>query len=61
MTYRIIHVDEEGNVEKITDRDGKEIVPHPIPQGRDTKDDRMIAMWHPASRCVYPRGGGCYC
>jgi hypothetical protein len=58
MAYRVIYIDEQGNVEKITDGYGKEI--EGKPEEEDPKSTPLVT-WSQARRCVYPGNGKCYC
>lgn len=59
MTYQVIYIDELGNIEKVTDKDGKEIPPHK--DAPDPKELKDIAKFHTVQRCTYGANGNCYC
>ena len=58
--YFIMHIDEQGQIVKITDKEtGEEIPRQSAGASPDTQFVNVINI--SARRCRYPKGGGCYC
>lgn len=55
---RVIYVDEDGAIEKVTDGNGK-IIDGKQATGNEKTND--ILRWNPDERCVYSSTGRCYC
>ena len=57
----IIYLREDGTIEKVVGRDGKEIKPEKEGNVTGTSEPVILVRGDPEERCVYTAGGNCYC